>query len=288
MNSRKLESEIFDNGATKKHLFASGITLYMIPRISIRDFKNDSKINQIGVYFLIGQDETPNLKVYVGEAEKVYDRINSRDHLAKEFWTFIVCVFCYDFNKAHIKYLENLCWNSIKEADRYILDNKNIPTKSPLKSGEGYEIERVFEEIKLVFRANRFYMFDKIETINEIKKETEAIEFHKEICGMDMIYYCNQAKGKFVEDGFVVFKDSQCRLDIVKSFYKNRYNTLRENLIKNNIIIKENNKLFFTEDYIFTSPSSAASVVSGASSNGRADWKTQDGKTINEVESIIN
>ena len=41
------------------------------------------------------------------------------------------------------------------------------------------------------------------------------------------------------------------------------------------------------EDYIFSSPSAASSVVCGTSSNGKTDWKDEFGKTINDYEKNI-
>ena len=40
----------------------------------------------------------------------------------------------------------------------------------------------------------------------------------------------------------------------------------------------------FLSDYVFSSPSLAASVVMGRSANGRTEWKTIDNRSIKDIE----
>ena len=40
----------------------------------------------------------------------------------------------------------------------------------------------------------------------------------------------------------------------------------------------------FQNDYVFTSPSLAAVVVMGRNANGRTEWKTQERKSIKDIE----
>lgn len=56
---------------------------------------------------------------------------------------------------------------------------------------------------------------------------------------------------------------------------------LRSSLIIKGII---DANLKFTKDHIFTSPSLAASIVTGRSANGRIEWKNEEHKTIKEIE----
>jgi hypothetical protein len=60
---------------------------------------------------------------------------------------------------------------------------------------------------------------------------------------------------------------------------------LREELQKNGILKQRNPQfLEFTEDYEFSSPSTAAAVLVGASANGRDFWKTREGVTLKELQ----
>jgi len=40
----------------------------------------------------------------------------------------------------------------------------------------------------------------------------------------------------------------------------------------------------FTQDYSFSSPSTAAAVVLGRSANGRIEWKDAQGRTLKELQ----
>jgi hypothetical protein len=40
----------------------------------------------------------------------------------------------------------------------------------------------------------------------------------------------------------------------------------------------------FSQDYVFTSPSTAAAVVLGRSANGRIEWKDAQGRTLKELQ----
>ena len=55
----------------------------------------------------------------------------------------------------------------------------------------------------------------------------------------------------------------------------------RNRLIEKGIVSTD---FVFLNDYIFTSPSLAASVVMGRSANGRTEWKTADNKCIKDIE----
>ena len=76
-------------------------------------------------------------------------------------------------------------------------------------------------------------------------------------------------KGMQTSEGFVVLKNSQIANNVTNSCPKNIQN-LREKLIQNNII---NEEWIFTENKIFSSPSTAASVVMGRSANGLTEWR---------------
>jgi len=53
-------------------------------------------------------------------------------------------------------------------------------------------------------------------------------------------------------------------------------------------ILKEKNGVYvFQEDFTFSSPSTAASVVLGRSVNGWTKWKIQDGETVRTLDAVI-
>lgn len=58
---------------------------------------------------------------------------------------------------------------------------------------------------------------------------------------------------------------------------------LREKLLEENIIIEENKKLILKENQFFLSPSTASQFVSGTTSNGKTDWKLDNGLRLKDI-----
>jgi hypothetical protein len=81
-----------------------------------------------------------------------------------------------------------------------------------------------------------------------------------------------------IDDGFVVFKGSYARKDATPSCHEYMV-TLRNKLLKDHILVEQDDKLKFLEDYIFNSPSTAGGVVLGRATNGWTAWKNKEGKT---------
>jgi len=61
--------------------------------------------------------------------------------------------------------------------------------------------------------------------------------------------------------------------------------TLRQKLVYQGVLLDKVEFLEFQEDYIFSSPSTASSIVLGRNSNGLLDWKMKDGKPLKDFES---
>ena len=60
--------------------------------------------------------------------------------------------------------------------------------------------------------------------------------------------------------------------------------TLRNQLIDNGTLIKNNGFYEFTKDTEFSSPSAAAAVIEGGSANGLIEWRTDDGRVLKELD----
>lgn len=87
------------------------------------------------------------------------------------------------------------------------------------------------------------------------------------------------ANGFPKDDGqFVVLKGSLISPDVTDGIPLN-VAAQREELIEKGVIQKD----VFTEDYVFSSPSTAAAVILGRSSNGRREWTKIDGRTIAQI-----
>jgi hypothetical protein len=228
---------------------------------------------------LFGKAEsaTAKPKAYIGEAENVYSRLVQ--HVSeKEFWTEAVVFISKDenLNKAHIKYLESRLHEHAHGAARYELQNGNTPTRSSISESDQAEMEEFIEYIKILINTLGFKVFEPL--IKEFSSTAQNNEhlYIKAARGAN-------GKGRRTTDGFVVFSGSEIALDTVPSFPKG-FNALRDELLQSEIIIKDNDKLRFSSDYLFSSPSAAAAVIMGRSANGLIEWKDASGKELKSIE----
>lgn len=61
--------------------------------------------------------------------------------------------------------------------------------------------------------------------------------------------------------------------------------TYRQKLIDEGVLFNKDEYYVFSDDFIFSSPSTAAVIVMRRNANGLAEWKTKNGKPLKDVES---
>lgn len=248
---------------------------YKIPRIKIKDCTDREDLTSTGVYLLFGKDDEGKDQVYIGEAESILKRLNQQ-LTSKDFWNEAIIFISKDenLNKAHIKYLENRLHDIAKSANRYKIDNSIIPTQSSISESDRAEMEEFIEYIKMLVNTLGHKVFDeKREFKPKQKQETFFIQAAR---GAD-------GQGEPTSDGFVVFKNSKAAGSTVTSMTQHFIN-FRQKLIDEGVLIKKGEFLEFPEDYIFSSPSTAACIVLGRNANGLTEWKQKDGRTLKEFE----
>lgn len=94
-----------------------------------------------------------------------------------------------------------------------------------------------------------------------------------------------QAKGYPVgqrhKPGFMVTKGSTASLEQAESLRKAVID-LRNNLLVKGVLVRSDNCYLFTEDYLFNSPSLAASLVAGNNRSGLDAWSNDSGFTLKQ------
>lgn len=227
--------------------------------------------NYVGIYFLFGKTDAEKPSVYIGEAEKLFDRL--KIHLSdkdKEWFSSIIFYTTKDnsFDKALVKYFESYCIEKATESNRYTLENKKASSRSNISEGQEADIENYFESLKLLMSTIGYPLFDKLST----GKRTYYIKYKK-----------LEARGEYTDEGFVIKEGSQVSGTFRESAAIWRKNK-RAELLKEKIIEKQDDHFVFTQDYLFGSPSSAAMTIYGGAANGWTSWKTKEGKTLDEIE----
>jgi Domain of unknown function (DUF4357) len=250
---------------------------YKIPRIKIKDCTDRPDLSNTGVYLLLGRDEYGVEQTYIGEAENTLKRLTQ--HLTqKDFWNEAIIFISKDenLNKAHIKYLENRLYDTAKIINRYKIENTIIPTQSSISESDKAEMEEFLENIKLLVNTLGHKLFEE-------KREVKVSNKQPDIFYIAAPRGAN-AQGEPTSEGFVVFKGSKIAASVVNSFPISMQK-LRQVLMDKGTILKVGNDFELTDDYIFSSPSSAASIIMGRSANGLIEWKLANGRTLKGYES---
>lgn len=249
---------------------------YKIPRIKIKDCSDREDLASTGVYLLFGKDDEGKEQVYIGEAESILKRLNQQ-LTSKDFWNETIVFISKDdnLNKAHIKYLENRLHDIAKAANRYKVENSVVPTQSSVSESDRAEMEEFIDYVKLLVNTLGHKVFDEKRELKP--KQKENLFFIKAARGAD-------GRGEPTSEGFVVLKGSKAAGSTVNSMTSN-FIKLREKLLEDGVILNRGEYLEFPDDYIFSSPSTAASIVLGRNANGLTEWKLKDGKSLKEFES---
>ncbi len=272
--NKTIQMCIFDgnpNGRIMCELSNWNGRVYKISRNDLSEFADRSDSEYTGVYFLFGRDEENNDTVYIGEAERMVLRLKQhlKDH---NYWNDCVVVISKDnmLNKAHVKYLENKFYNLAYDSKRSSIINSTVPTCSSISEFDEAMLEEFIENSKLLVNTLGYKVFEKVDV--SVDNEIELM-YIKAARGAD-------AKGFLVSDGFLVIKNSRIAFDTTASM-PDTLVKFRNRLIEKGIVGTD---FVFQNDYIFTSPSLAASVVMGRSANGRTEWKTIDNRSIKDIE----
>jgi hypothetical protein len=248
---------------------------YKIPRIKIKDCTDRDELKNTGIYLLFGKNEEGKDQVYIGEAESILRRLNQQI-AHKEFWNEAIAFVSKDenLNKAHIKYLENRLFDIAKFAKRYRIENSVIPTQSSISESDTAEMEEFIENIKMLTNALGHKVFEEKREVKLLRKQDTF--YLKATRGAE-------ARGEPTSDGFVVFKGSKAAGNTAASMTQ-IFHTLRKRLMEEGVLIPSGDAFEFTDDYIFSSPSTASSIVLGRNSNGLTDWKLTDGTSLKDYE----
>lgn len=249
---------------------------YKIPRIKVKECSDRDDLGSTGVYLLFGKDEEGKDQVYIGEAETILKRLNQQ-LTQKDFWNETIVFVSKDenLNKAHIKYLENRLHDIATVANRYKIENSLIPTQSSISESDRAEMEEFIDNIKLLVNTLGHKVFEEKRDFRP--KQKQQTFFLKAARGAD-------AQGEPTSDGFVVFKGSKAAGSTVASITSS-FLILRQKLIKEGVLVDKGEYFEFPDDYIFSSPSTAACMVLGRNANGLTEWKQKGGKSLKEFES---
>ena len=256
------------------------------------------EMTRTGVYLLLGPDPEGKRtqRTYVGEADEVRTRLDTHQK-EKDFWTHAYVLTTKDdsLNKAHVRYLEARLLGLARTADNAALDNGTAPPVTRLSEPEVADMESYLDTALMLLPLVGVNVFDVIE--DPVPTDAPApSNAPAGVSGTGPVTATRDVPGKFVlrtqltyaegrddSRGFLVYDGALGRREskVMIAGYKQ----LRDRLTREGVLVPEGvDQLRLTKNFVFESPSAAASVLAGGSKNGRTEWKDAGGKTLKEVQ----
>lgn len=243
-------------------------------RTGLSEASERSELNNAGVYILVGDmpDDGSLSMVYIGEGDPVLPRLRRHD-AEKDFWTSAVAFTSKGtpLNKAHIQYLEYKLIALAQERRMCRLDNQNNPAAPSISEADAAAMDEFLDKLLSILPLLSISVFEAP------VRPASAAEDRLYLRGK------NQAQAVQRATGFIVLQGSEAVLNSSPSCRENCLNK-REALRESGRLQEASGKLIFTEDTAFTSPSYAASVILGNSTNGRDAWKNANGVSLKQLQ----
>jgi len=260
---------------------------YKIPRTKLETCKGRDDLSQSGVYFLFGaSDQTEEMVVYIGQAgvrsngNGILCRLQEhKRNPDKDYWTeaIVFTTSNNSFGPTEISWLEHRFTVMANEAKRYAVKNGNDPSPGNVTEEKQSELEEFVDYARIVMGTLGHKVFESLTQSADASSFPDSDD--KQTAQQRLCLSRGKAKayGRLTNEGFVVLAGSVIK-DITPHC-PDRARRMRE-AEKDNIgadgVLKK--------DILFNTPSGAGAFVLGTTSNGPTDWKTENGKTLKEIE----
>ncbi len=256
---------------------------FVLPRDGVTDVaKKYPNLKQYAFYILLGQDKTGKQMAYVGQTNDFTNRVV--DHKQKKTFWDTALVFVSKANEifaSEVLYLEYLGWRAATEAKNYLIENSKEILEPSISTDKKNDMELFFDEIQFLTRFFGCNVFDTPKPKKVIL--TKGEEFHLKLSkiGVDAtVMFYPDTKTYILKKGSLIaaVDASSCRPAYLK---------IRETIKKNSTLSKRNGDLIeMLSDYNITSdqcsPSGAACVITGRSTQGTTAFVDKNSKTFGE------
>lgn len=175
--------------------------------------------------------------------------------------------------QGHVQFLESRLIGLAKQAKRCTLDNGNVPALPSLSEADAADVEGFLDEMLLCFPVLGLGVFSATAPAGSSSR------------GLYLNAKGVAAEGRETAEGFVVRAGSGAVRAEVPSCHA-YLKELRAALSTNGVLKAAGESFVFAQDYVFPSPSTAAGVVLGRASNGRIEWKANDGRTLKQLQEL--
>lgn len=259
------------------------------PRAAVNKIMTRPEFDTPGIYCLKGDptDDAFDEKIYIGEAEVIKSRL--KHHLSDPNRDFKEIIFFVSkdelLTKTQIKYLESRLVQLALEAKTAEIENGNSPSLPTLHEADISDMEYFLDQIKLILPVMGFNFLSP-STVKSIP--SEYINTKREVHETYFIKTKSfQATMIETDQGYIVKKGSEAKKALSAST-TDTYRNLRRKMLETKILTEKDDRLIFSEDAIFNSPSAASNMVLGRNSNGFTEWVNKHGLTFKDVQDKLN
>ena len=243
------------------------------PRSDLAELFSRDEVSQSGVYLLTGTDAESGQQVaYIGEAEVIQARL--KQHAGKDFWNHVIVFVSKDENltKAHIRYLEGALIQEATAVGRAQIVNA-LASGSKLPESDRADMDVYLSKIRQLLPV--------LGSLLLAAPPSRAASGSNRVFSTSV--YGVEATGRPSSGGFTVFAGSgavaKLRPSASTSVVKER-----ARLLELGALVPDGERLLFSQDTEFSSPSMAASVVKGGNTNGLTNWKLANGASLKDLE----
>lgn len=248
----------------------------MAPRSRYSSLRVRPELAGPGLYVLLGPPDSgsKSVRIYIGETDILKERLDSHQR-SKDFWTRVIVFTSKDanLNKAHVRYLESRLIRIATEANRAEIENSSTSAVPSLSEADTADMEAFLDDMLLIYPVLGLNAFEPT-----VSAEEASVAPRLYLTGKD-----TKAEGRETAEGFVVYAGSLARAETVPSVHAYGL-SLRSSLLTDGVLMTDGDHLRLTQDFVFTSPSTAAMVMLGRTSNGRVEWRDADGVTLKDLQ----
>ena len=254
------------------------------------------EVRRTGVYILTGDDpeKSERKRVYVGEGERIWDRIYAHDKSeSKDFWDTVYLFISKDshLTKAHIRWLESRLINLAYGGGKSEVDNGTNPDPPLLPEPEVASMEHFLDNMKMMLPVLGCPLFEPRATIRRsipepVKESSQEgssqTESSKDLNPSDLspgdeifTLTAGPIRAQMVATSrgtFIVPKGTKAKRNVgASSAYQNH----RRRMVESGILVESADPEFyeFSEDHEFNHPTPAVCLIRGGRLNGHFEWK---------------
>lgn len=248
-----------------------------VPRSLLPDFIKMPESDQVALYFLLAESEDgAEKKVYIGQTGDLRNRLVTHNK-EKEFWqrALVLISRTNSMTQTHALFLEWHCIQASRKAARYSDENGTGGSKPHTPPPLEADCLEIFDTGRTLLATLGYPIFDPVATAGVKSKPDDNF-----ICTGSGA----NGRGIYTQEGFVVLKGSTGRKENVPSIIGKASEKFRVKLLESGVMSEKGDSVIFEKDHLFRSPSMAAIALMGRTANGWLEWKTKDGKTLDEVK----